>query len=123
MPRVRDPVQLAADPLTDLRADVRAVDGKLEVGQRDETPVEAEPLAIRVDLWLGEVEQAGDDRPVGNRLAVGSNPGPSRADRGARCAFGTAIRETAGAMVGKPGWMNPDEVAAWVDGLRSEETE
>ena len=34
-----------------------------------------------------------------------------------------AIRETAGAMVGKPGRMSPEEVSAWVDELRSEETE
>lgn len=45
------------------------------------------------------------------------------AQRVRRDALGAAIRETAGAMVGKPGWMTPDEVAAWVDGLRSEETE
>lgn len=34
-----------------------------------------------------------------------------------------AIRETAGIMVGKPGWMSPDEVARWVDELRSEESD
>jgi hypothetical protein len=44
------------------------------------------------------------------------------AQRVRRDALGAAIRETAGAMVGKPGWMTPDEVAAWVDELRSEET-
>lgn len=33
------------------------------------------------------------------------------------------IRETAGIMVGKPGWMSPDEVARWVDELRSEESD
>ena len=36
---------------------------------------------------------------------------------------GAAIRETAGAMVGKPGWMSPDEVARWIDDLRAEETD
>ena len=45
------------------------------------------------------------------------------AQRVRRDALGAAIRETAGAMVGKPGWMSPDEVARWVDGLRSEETD
>lgn len=34
-----------------------------------------------------------------------------------------AIRETAGIMVGKPGWMSPDDVARWVDELRSEESD
>ena len=45
------------------------------------------------------------------------------AQRVRRDALGAAIRETAGAMVGQPGWMSPEQVAAWVDGLRSEETE
>lgn len=45
------------------------------------------------------------------------------AQRVRRDALGAAIRETAGAMVGRPGWMSPDEVTAWVDRLRSEETE
>ncbi|MGH2600245.1 MAG: hypothetical protein ACRDJ9_12780, partial [Dehalococcoidia bacterium] len=40
-----------------------------------------------------------------------------------RDAVGAAIRETAGAMVGRAGWMSPDEVSRWVDDLRSEETE
>lgn len=40
-----------------------------------------------------------------------------------RDALGEAIRETAGAMVGRPGWMNPDEVARWVDELRAEESD
>jgi hypothetical protein len=45
------------------------------------------------------------------------------AQRVRRDALGAAIRETAGAMVGRPGWMSPDEVAAWIDELRAEETE
>jgi len=45
------------------------------------------------------------------------------AQRVRRDALGAAIRETAGAMLGRPGWMSPDEVARWVDDLRSEETE
>lgn len=40
-----------------------------------------------------------------------------------RDRLGQAIRETAGIMVGKPGWMSPDEVVRWVDELRSEETD
>ena len=45
------------------------------------------------------------------------------AQRVKRDRLGSAIRETAGVMVGKPGWMNPDEVVRWVDELRSEETD
>ncbi len=45
------------------------------------------------------------------------------AQRVRRDALGAAIRETAGAMVGRPGWMSPDEVGRWVDELRSEETD
>jgi hypothetical protein len=44
------------------------------------------------------------------------------AQRVRRDALGTAIRETAGAMVGRPGRMSPDAVARWIDDLRSEET-
>jgi metal-responsive CopG/Arc/MetJ family transcriptional regulator len=40
-----------------------------------------------------------------------------------RDKLGKAIRDTAGIMRGKPGWMNPDEVVAWVDFLRNEETD
>jgi predicted transcriptional regulator len=45
------------------------------------------------------------------------------AQRVKRDRLGKAIRETAGIMVGKPGWMSPDEVVRWVDELRSEETD
>jgi metal-responsive CopG/Arc/MetJ family transcriptional regulator len=45
------------------------------------------------------------------------------AQRVKRDKLGKAIRETAGIMVGSPGWMSPDEVVAWVDFLRSEETD
>jgi predicted transcriptional regulator len=45
------------------------------------------------------------------------------AQRVRRDALGAAIRETGGAMIGQPGWMSPDEVSAWVDQLRAEETE
>ena len=44
------------------------------------------------------------------------------AQRVKRDALGAAIRETAGAMVGRPGHLSPDEVAQWVEDLRSEET-
>jgi hypothetical protein len=45
------------------------------------------------------------------------------AQRVRRDALGAAIRETAGAMAGRPGRMSPDEVARWIDELRSEETD
>lgn len=45
------------------------------------------------------------------------------AQRVRRDALGAAIRETAGAMVGHPGHMTPDEVSRWVEGLRAEETD
>jgi len=37
--------------------------------------------------------------------------------------LGRAIEATAGAMVGKPGWLSPDEVVRLVEELRSEETD
>jgi len=40
-----------------------------------------------------------------------------------RDKLGKAIRETAGIMVGTPSQMTRDEVTAWVDALRSEETD
>jgi hypothetical protein len=45
------------------------------------------------------------------------------AQRIRRDRLGRAIRETAGVMVGKPGWMSPDEVVSWVDELRAEDTD
>ncbi|MGH2445967.1 MAG: hypothetical protein ACRDGD_08005 [Candidatus Limnocylindria bacterium] len=45
------------------------------------------------------------------------------AQRVRRDELGAAIRETAGAMVGRPGRMTSDEVTRWVDELRSEESE
>jgi metal-responsive CopG/Arc/MetJ family transcriptional regulator len=45
------------------------------------------------------------------------------AQRVKRDKLGKAIRETAGILVGTPGWMSPDEVVAWVDFLRTEETD
>jgi len=40
-----------------------------------------------------------------------------------RDKLGQAIRDTAGILVGTPYQMTRDEVAAWVDYLRNEETE
>ncbi len=45
------------------------------------------------------------------------------AQRVRRDALGAAIRETAGTLKGKPGWMTPDETVRWVDDLRSEQAE
>jgi metal-responsive CopG/Arc/MetJ family transcriptional regulator len=45
------------------------------------------------------------------------------AQRVRRDRLGKAIRETAGMLVGTPHQMNRAEVAAWVDELRSEETD
>jgi len=45
------------------------------------------------------------------------------AQRVKRDRLGRAIRETAGALAGTPHQMSRDEVTAWVDELRSEETD
>jgi metal-responsive CopG/Arc/MetJ family transcriptional regulator len=45
------------------------------------------------------------------------------AQRVKRDRLGKAIRETAGILVGTPHQMTRDEVTAWVDFLRSEETD
>jgi predicted transcriptional regulator len=79
-------------------------------------------MLTRTNLTLPDELMAEVDRLAGPR-------GRSRyvaeavAQRVKRDKLGRAIRETAGAMVGKPGAMTPDEVVAWVDGLRSEETD
>lgn len=76
----------------------------------------------RTNLTLPEELMAEVDELAGPR-------GRSRyvaeavAQRVKRDKLGKAIRETAGIMVGSPGWMSPDEVVAWVDFLRSEETD
>lgn len=67
-------------------------------------------LLAQVDLLAGP---RGRSRYVAEAVA----------QRVRRDALGLVIRETAGAMVGKRGWMSPDEVVRWVDGLRSEETD
>jgi metal-responsive CopG/Arc/MetJ family transcriptional regulator len=40
-----------------------------------------------------------------------------------RDKLGKAIRESAGALVGTPSAMNREQVSAWVEELRSEETD
>ena len=76
----------------------------------------------RTNLTLPEALMAEVDELAGPR-------GRSRyvaeavAARVKRDKLGKAIRETAGIMVGTPGWMSPDEVVKWVDFLRSEETD
>jgi metal-responsive CopG/Arc/MetJ family transcriptional regulator len=76
----------------------------------------------RTNLTLPEELMAEVDELAGPR-------GRSRyvaeavAQRVKRDKLGKAIRETAGIMVGSPGWMSPDEVVRWVDFLRSEETD
>jgi metal-responsive CopG/Arc/MetJ family transcriptional regulator len=76
----------------------------------------------RTNLTLPEGLMAEVDKLAGPR-------GRSRyvaeavAQRVKRDKLGKAIRETAGIMVGSPGWMSPDEVVRWVDFLRSEETD
>lgn len=44
------------------------------------------------------------------------------AQRVRRDELGAAIRETAGAMRGRPGWMGPDDVVAYVDELRRDDS-
>ena len=43
------------------------------------------------------------------------------AQRVRRDELGAAIRETAGAMRGREGWMSPDDVVAYVDELRRDD--
>ena len=45
------------------------------------------------------------------------------AQRVRRDKLGKAIRETAGVMVGKPGWRSPEEIIGWANQLRDEETD
>jgi hypothetical protein len=73
-------------------------------------------VTLPVDL-LEEVDRYAGPRGRSRYVAE------AVAQRVRRDALGAAIRETAGAMIGKPGWMSPDEVATWVDELRSEETD
>lgn len=73
-------------------------------------------LTLPADLMAKVDELAG---PRGRSRYVAE----AVAQRVRRDELGRAIAETAGAMVGKPGWMGPDEVVRWVDDLRTEETD
>ena len=73
-------------------------------------------LTLPEDLLAAVDELAG---PRGRSRYVAE----AVAQRAKRDKLGKAIRETAGIMVGSPGWMSPDEVVRWVDFLRSEETD
>jgi hypothetical protein len=65
---------------------------------------------------LDEVDQIAGPRGRSRYVAE------AVAQRVRRDRLGRAIRETAGAMRGRPGWMSPDETVEWIDHLRSEET-
>ena len=73
-------------------------------------------LTLPEDL-MAEVDQIAGPRGRSRYVAE------AVAQRVKRDKLGKAIRETAGIMVGSPGWMSPDEVVRWVDFLRSEETD
>ncbi|MDP9250215.1 MAG: hypothetical protein M3O78_02450 [Chloroflexota bacterium] len=73
-------------------------------------------LTLPEDL-MAEVDQIAGPRGRSRYVAE------AVAQRVKRDKLGEAIRETAGIMVGSPGWMSPDEVVRWVDFLRSEETD
>jgi metal-responsive CopG/Arc/MetJ family transcriptional regulator len=73
-------------------------------------------LTLPEDL-LAEVDKLAGPRGRSRYVAE------AVAQRVKRDKLGKAIRETAGIMVGSPGWMSPDEVVRWVDFLRSEETD
>jgi metal-responsive CopG/Arc/MetJ family transcriptional regulator len=76
----------------------------------------------RTNLTLPEALMAEVDALAGPR-GRSKYVAEAVAARVKRDKLGKAIRETAGIMVGKPGWMSPDEVVKWVDFLRSEETD
>ena len=73
-------------------------------------------LTLPEDL-LAEVDELAGPRGRSRYVAE------AVAQRVKRDKLRKAIRETAGIMVGSPGWMSPDEVVKWVDFLRSEETD
>ena len=73
-------------------------------------------LTLPVELLREVDELAG---PRGRSVCVAE----AVAQRVKRDRLGKAIRDTAGIMVGKPGWMSPDEVLQWVRDLREEETD
>lgn len=45
------------------------------------------------------------------------------AQRVKRDKLAEVLRETRGAMAGKPGWRSPEEITRWVEELRSEDRE
>jgi len=73
-------------------------------------------LTLPVEL-LREVDELAGPRGRSRYVAE------AVAQRVKRDRLGKAIRDTAGIMVGKPGWMSPDEVLQWVRDLREEETD
>jgi len=79
-------------------------------------------LMVRTNVTLPSSLLAQIDRIAGER-------GRSRyvaeavAQRVRRDELGAAIRETAGVMVGKPGWMSPEEIDRMLDELRSDDSE
>ena len=73
-------------------------------------------LTLPADLMQQVDELAG---PRGRSRYVAE----AVAQRVKRDRLGKAIRETAGILVGTPDQMTRDEVSAWVDFLRSEETD
>lgn len=80
-----------------------------------DAPLTRTNVTLPADL-LAEVDRFAGPRGRSRYVA------DAVAQRVRRDALGTAIRETAGAMVGRPGHMTPDDVAAWVEELRNEET-
>ena len=73
-------------------------------------------LTLPADLMRQVDELAG---PRGRSRYVAE----AVAQRVKRDRLDKAIRETAGILVGTPDAMTRDEVTAWVDALRSEETD
>jgi len=79
-------------------------------------------LLVRTNVTLPSALLEQVDRMAGAR-------GRSRyvaeavAQRVRRDELGAAIRETAGVMVGKPGWMSPEAIDRMLDELRSDDSE
>jgi predicted transcriptional regulator len=72
-------------------------------------------LTLPADL-LAEVDELAGPRGRSRYVAE------AVAQRVKRDRLGKAIRDTAGVMRGKEGWMSPEQAVAWVDELRAEET-
>ena len=80
-----------------------------------DTPLTRTNVTLPVDLLVEVDRYAG---PRGRSRYVAE----AVAQRVRRDALGAAIRDTAGAMAGRPGQMSAEEVVRWVADLRSEET-